>query len=186
MNGGNRADLTVSYSQPASEQHGIFPVSEDNSPPASDSGITSSVAMETAQNGRTLPHHCGWGRALAPLLLALVFWLDRLSPEGVAVGALYVAPALLFIRSGRFWEPLLVAAAASLLTVADFVGLSGHDSAIARINVPLELLIVWVTAGVVAYHRVTSNRWSERNARKQATLEQANSRLEELDRKSVV
>jgi two-component system CheB/CheR fusion protein len=58
--------------------------------------------------------------------------------------------------------------------------LTGPDAGIARINVPLQLLIVWVSAGVVAYHRVTSNRWSERNARKQVTLEQTVSRLEEL------
>src|SRR5512145_2394417 len=48
-----------------------------------------------------------WARTLAPVLLLIVFWLDVLAPMGVAVPALYVAPALLFLRTGRFWEPLL-------------------------------------------------------------------------------
>jgi PAS domain S-box-containing protein len=126
-------------------------------------------------------HIFKWARVLAPILLALVFWLDRLSPAGVAVPALYVAPALLFIRSGWFWEPLLVALAATVLTIGDFFLFSHAGSIdIARANLPLELLIVWLSAGLVAYHRVTSNRWSEHIASKQAVLEQTIVRLEEL------
>ena len=126
-------------------------------------------------------HIFKWARVLAPILLALVFWLDRFSPAGVAVPALYVAPALLFIRSGRFWEPLLVALGATVLTVGDyFLFTQGGNVEIGRINVPLELLMVWLSAGLVAYHRVTSNRWSEHIERKQTMLGQTIVRLEEL------
>src|SRR5688572_11789799 len=57
-------------------------------------------------------------RALAPILLATIFWADTTAPPAVDVAALYVAPALLFIRTGRFWEPLLVAVVATALTFA--------------------------------------------------------------------
>src|SRR5688572_22172187 len=43
-------------------------------------------------------HEVLWARTLAPILLVIVFWLDTLAPMGVAVPALYVAPALLFLR----------------------------------------------------------------------------------------
>jgi two-component system CheB/CheR fusion protein len=122
-----------------------------------------------------------WARILAPVLLVLVFWLDTLAPAGVAVPALYVAPELLFIRTGRFWEPLLVAVAASAATVAGFqFSPPGGSPEVARFNWPLELLIVWLSAGLVSYHRVTSDRWARHVARKQATLEDAIVRLEEL------
>ena len=64
---------------------------------------------------RRLSHqaHARIARALAPVLVALVFWLHTVAPAGVAVSALYVAPILLFIRTGRFWEPVLVAVAAA-------------------------------------------------------------------------
>src|SRR5687768_2066581 len=63
-----------------------------------------------------------WGgarlaRAFAPILLATIFWVDTAAPAAIDVPALYVAPALLFIRTGRFWEPLLVAIVATGLTV---------------------------------------------------------------------
>jgi two-component system CheB/CheR fusion protein len=129
----------------------------------------------------SLRRNAWWARTLAPVLLVLVFWLDTRTPEGVAVPALYVAPALLFIRTGRFWEPLLVALAASAATVAGFyLSPPGGSLEIGRLNWPLELLIVWLSAGLVSYHRVTSDRWAGHVARKQATLEDAIVRLEEL------
>src|SRR5262245_23817495 len=91
--------------------------------------------------------HARWARTLAPVLLALIFWIDTLSPIGVAVHALYVVPALVFIRSGRFWEPLLVAFVASALTIGGFnLSPPGGSVELGRINVPLELLIVWISA----------------------------------------
>jgi PAS domain S-box-containing protein len=118
---------------------------------------------------------------LAPVLLALVFWLDTLTPAGVAVPALYVAPALVFIRSGQFWEPLLVALVASVLTIAGFqLSPPGGSVELGRINAPLELLIVWASAGLIAYHRVTSERLSAHALHKQQALEETIVRLEEL------
>jgi len=120
-------------------------------------------------------------RTLAPVLVALAFWVHMFVPAGVAVPALYVAPILLFIRTGRFWEPLLVAVVASAATIAGaYLPHSGGSVEIDRINLPLELAIIWLSAGPVAYHRVTSDRWSDQVARKQSVLEKTIVRLEEL------
>ena len=122
-----------------------------------------------------------WARTLAPILVALVFWLDTLTPTGVAVPMLYVAPTLLFIRTGRFWEPLAVALASTALTVAGvYVTPPGGSPAIGVINRPLELLIVWLSAGLVAYHRLTVERWSRQLAWGRAALEESVVRHEEL------
>ena len=128
------------------------------------------------------PHHnARLARILAPLLVALVFWVHMRVPAGVAVPALYVVPILLFIRTGRFWEPLPVAVAASAAIIAGvYLPNSGGSVDIDRLNLPLELAIVWLTAGAVAYHRVASDRWSGQIVRKQTTLEQTIVRLEEL------
>jgi PAS domain S-box-containing protein len=126
-------------------------------------------------------HEGRWARTLAPILLLVVFWFDTLAPMGVAVPALYVAPALLFLRTGAFWEPLLVAAGATVATIAAlYVSPAGGSVEISRVNMPLEVLIVWLTAAVVSYHRVTSERWAARVARHQSALEATIARLEEL------
>src|SRR5687768_16540280 len=65
-----------------------------------------------------LLHDARLARTLAPILVALVVWAHTWVPAGVAVPALFVLPILLFIRTGRFWEPLLVAMAASAATIA--------------------------------------------------------------------
>ena len=137
-------------------------------------------AVEADEEPR-LRRDARWARTLAPILLAAVFWLDTLAPEGVAVPALYVAPALLFLRTGRCWEPLLVALAATAATVAGaYLATPGGSAEIGRINRPLEVLIVWLSAGLVAYHRMTSERWSAHVGRKQLALEQTIVHLEEL------
>lgn len=127
------------------------------------------------------PRHARIARTVAPLLVGIVFWLHMGSPAGVAVPALYVAPILLFIRTGRFWEPLLVALAA---TASVIVGVyqphRGGSIEIDRMNLPFELGIIWLSAVPVAYHRVTSDRWRAQVARRQAVLEQTNERLQEL------
>jgi two-component system CheB/CheR fusion protein len=160
-----RADSTVD-SRLQSWRQEFFPRAAQNPPLMSEPRLTASLA-----------------RALAPILIVFVFWLDRLAPAGVAVPALYVAPALLFLRSGRFWEPLLVALAATALTIGNsfLVSRTGNVD-IDRMSVPLELLIVWLSAGVVAYHRVAGNRWSEHVERKRNMLEQTIVRLDELRR----
>jgi PAS domain S-box-containing protein len=138
-------------------------------------------ADDTSHPTSALRHEFLWARTLAPILLLIVFWLDTLAPMGVAVPALYVAPALLFLRTGRFWEPLLVAAGATFATLAAlYVSPAGGSIEIGRVNLPLEVLTVWLTAAVVSYHRVSSDRWAARVARHQSALEETIARLEEL------
>ena len=120
-------------------------------------------------------------RLLAPLLVALVFWLHMSVPAGVAVPAFYVVPILLFIRTGRVWEPLLVAAAASAATIAAVhLPQASGSIEIDGLNLPLELAIIWLSAGTVAYHRRTHDRWSAEIVRKHAALQATVVRLEEL------
>ena len=65
----------------------------------------------------------------ALVLTALIFWADTVTPTGVAVPTLYVAPILLFMMGGEYWEPLLVAAGATLLIVAGVYVTPGGGSA---------------------------------------------------------
>lgn len=165
------------WQRPESDR-GIF-VGDGNIPAA-----PGSVRTPTAEvpHVPTSPHHdAGFARTLAPLLVALVFWVHMFVPAGIAMPTLYVVPILLFIRTGRFWEPLLVAVAASAATIAGpYLPHAGGSMQIDRFNLPLELAIVWLSAGVVAYHRVTSDRWNGQIGRKQTALEQTIVRLEEL------
>lgn len=131
-----------------------------------------------------LHHDARLARTLAPILVALVFWVHTFVPAGVAVPALFVLPILLFIRTGRFWEPLLVAIAASAATVAGpYLPHVVSSSDIDRFNLPLELAIIWLSAGTVAYHRVMSDRWSEQVARKQSALEETIARRKAAEAK---
>lgn len=120
-------------------------------------------------------------RALAPILLATIFWFDATAPAVVDVAALYVAPALLFIRAGKFWEPLLVAVVATALTV--LAGTLSQRAATfewASLRWLVPALVIWLTAGAVAYHRRASDRWTERIADEQTSLRGTISRLEQL------
>ena len=130
---------------------------------------------------RASRHEAWWARALAPVLLAVVFWLDTLAPAGVAVPALYVAPPLLFIRGGRFWEPLVVSLASTALTICGiYIKPPGGSEAIALINRPLEILLLWISASLVAYHRLTVERWRRQLTQDRAALEESVVRHEEL------
>jgi two-component system CheB/CheR fusion protein len=122
-----------------------------------------------------------WARVAAPVLLALVFWLDALTPLGLAVPALYVIPPLLFIRTGRYWEPLAAALAATALTaVASFLTPSGGSAELAAINRALEILIVWIGAGLVSYHRSRVEQLGRQIDADRAALEASVVQLEEL------
>jgi two-component system CheB/CheR fusion protein len=125
------------------------------------------------------------------VLVALVFWMHVSVPAGVAIPGLYVVPILLFIRTGRFWEPLLVAVGASAATMAaPWVVRAEGVGGIDPLNLPLELAMIWLCAGSVAYHRVVHDRWRHHVSRKQSTLETAVARLEEfrfaLDQAAIV
>src|SRR5918993_921836 len=142
---------------------GIF-VGDGNIPAAQ--GPVSTPTAEVRQVPTSLQHDARLARTLAPIFVAVVFWVHMFVPAGVAVPALYVVPILLFIRTGRFWEPLLVAVSASAATIAGpYLPHAGGSMEIDRLNLPLELAIVWLSAGAVAYHRVTSDRWSRQIVR---------------------
>ena len=120
-------------------------------------------------------------RVLAWVLLALIFWLDTQTPLEIGDAALYVAPVLLFIRSGWWWEPLVVATGASLLTVAGvFVAHAGDQWSIAVWNRPLSLAAIWITAALVAQHRRTVARWNAQLGTEREAREQSRVRLEEI------
>jgi two-component system CheB/CheR fusion protein len=134
-----------------------------------------------APEGQLATQDAWIARTLAPILLALVFWLDTRTPLGIADPALYVVPPLLFIRTGRYWEPLAVALAATALTAAGFyLSPSRGSTENAVVNRLFELLIVWISAGLVAYHRVAAEQWRGQLTRDRSALEESVVRLEEL------
>jgi signal transduction histidine kinase len=104
-----------------------------------------------------------WRVAIATLVL-VVFWLDVRTPSVVAIPMFYVVPTLLFMWAGRSWEPAVVAAAATILTIA---GTSAGRSAEAAemVNRSVEVVGIWMAAGVVALYRVRVQRWQAAEAR---------------------
>jgi PAS domain S-box-containing protein len=108
-------------------------------------------------------------RAGAAGLLALVFWIDVLTPPGVAIPALYVMPVLVCVWAKNPREPLVIAAVATVLAVIDS-GLGGFRTGIPAgfVNRALSLLVVWTAAGVLSAYRQAKDRWTaeaERAAR---------------------
>lgn len=122
-----------------------------------------------------------WIRVGAGVLVGMIFWADTLTPLGVAVPALYVVPILLFMMGGLFWEPLVVAAASTLLIVAGvYVTPEGGSAAIGTVNRPLEALTVWISGAVVAHYRRTLDGWARQYESDRAAREQSLHRLEEI------
>ncbi len=122
-----------------------------------------------------------WARTLAPALMLLIFWIDTITPLGIAVPALYIAPILLFIAAGHYWEPLLVAAGATILTVIGaFLSPPGGSEQLGTINRPLELMMVWTTAAGVAHYRRTLLRWTRQYTIDRKAREESMERLEEM------
>ena len=136
----------------------------------------------SASLGPPAPRSPALARTLAWVLLAAIFWLDTLTPLGVGDPVLYVAPILLFIRSGAWWEPLLVAIAASALTIATLLFFTNPDDlwSVALWNRPLALAAIWITAGLVAQQSATLTRWAVQEAADRAAREQSLTRLEEM------
>jgi two-component system CheB/CheR fusion protein len=121
-----------------------------------------------------------WIRVAAAILGLLVFWLDTATPIGVADPVLYVAPILLFMQAGRYWEPIIAAALATpLLIIGAWASPPGHLDLL-FVNRPLELLVVWFTAGLVAYHRSSMERWTAHFADERSAREHSIHRLEEI------
>lgn len=141
-------------------------------------GVTPRSELQTDDSGRP---SVAWVRASAALMVALIFWIDTLTPNGIAIPALYVAPTLMFMWGGRFWEPLVAAAVATALTA---VGLhaapAGGSVGLARVNRPLLALIVWITGGLVAYYRLSVNRWVTDMRVQRQQREETLARVEEI------
>ncbi|HEY0875295.1 MAG TPA: ATP-binding protein [Vicinamibacterales bacterium] len=132
-------------------------------------------------NAPPVSHSPLWGRIGALVLLGAVFWADVLTPIGIAVPALYVAPVLLFMLGGEYWEPLLVGVAATVLIWTGMYWTPpGGSVEIARFNRPIEVAIVWIAAFLVAHYRRTMTRWTAQYRADQAARAQSLQRLEEM------
>ena len=122
-----------------------------------------------------------WLRSAAAILLALTFWIDTMTPNGIAIPALYVAPTLLFIWGGRYWEPLAVAAVATALTAAGLhLAPPGGSVELAQVNRPLEAVLICITGGLVAYYRRSIERWGSEMRVQRTQREETLARLEEI------
>lgn len=158
------------------------PPAIDASAPAPALAHRPSPADALSLHGPPRLRHPGWIRAAATAVAALVFWLDLITPNGIAISALYVAPALLFIAAGEYWEPLLMAAAATLLIAAGaYVSHPGDGGDLGAVNRGLALVVVWVSAGVVAQYRRTLARWTTQYAADRRALDVSLRRLEEIE-----
>ena len=121
-----------------------------------------------------------WRLGIATLML-LVFWLDLRTPAGVSVPMFYVVPTLLFMWGGRPWEPVVVAAIATILTgLGGVLTPAAEESAVGLVNRSLEVVGFWIAAGVVAVHRVFVERCARRAVDDHAALEASVRRLEEI------
>jgi two-component system CheB/CheR fusion protein len=118
----------------------------------------------------------------AAVLVALIFAIDTVTPSGIAVPVLYVVPTVLFIGSGRLAEPLIVAAVATVLTVAGLYSSPGEgDFAVGMVNRSIAIGVVWATAWlVVAYLRLVE-QWTARQQAANAALEQSLRRLQDIE-----
>jgi PAS domain S-box-containing protein len=122
-----------------------------------------------------------WVRGAAAVLMAVVFWVDTLTPIGFAEPVLYVAPVLLFMAAGAFWEPLAVAGLVTLLMIAGFVFTPpGGDAQLGAYNRPLEGAAVWLAAILVAVYRRNLERWTSRFASEREARDRSIHRLEEI------
>ncbi|MEO6213237.1 MAG: ATP-binding protein [Vicinamibacterales bacterium] len=120
-------------------------------------------------------------RTLAWVLLGVIFWIDSVTPPGVGDPVLYVAPVLLFLPAGFWWEPLVVAVGASALTLAGvYVSPTPEEWTISSWNRPLAMLAIWITALLVSHHRRTLARWNAQVQAERRVREQSRARLEEI------
>ena len=122
-----------------------------------------------------------WGRVGALVVMALIFWADAMTPLGVAVPVLYVAPVLLFMAGGEPWEPLLAAAGSTVLIAAGtYIKPAGLAADAGAVNRVLETLVVWISGAVVAHYRRTRARWAAQFELDREARERSLQRLEEM------
>ena len=152
------------------------------------SGENSALARENSTPDRPGQAALWWRLAIAALV-GLVFTLDLLAPAGIAIPLFYVTPILLFMWTGRTWEPACLAALATLLTfvAADF---TSSAPAIAGLNLLLEIGGIWLAAAIVTLHRVLMDRWARAAADDRRAIQSSVRRLEEtrfaLDQAAIV
>src|SRR5687768_10888720 len=89
---------------------------------------------------------------LIALSVAVIFIIDMRTPIGVTTWIFYLLPLLMCFLLPKPWLPLLVAAAASALIVADwFLSPAGTSSEISRINRGMGLVCIWATAALAQF-----------------------------------
>jgi PAS domain S-box-containing protein len=94
--------------------------------------------------------------------MLLIFWLDAITPRGIAVPVLYIVPTVLFLAGSRFAEPLVVAALATVLTViGHYLAPPGDNDVRSLINRAIAIGVEWVTAGLVVTYMRTMERWTD-------------------------
>jgi PAS domain S-box-containing protein len=118
----------------------------------------------------------------AGVLVALIFWIDTMTPAGYAVPMLYIVPTVLFLGGAPFAEPLVVAAVATILIVIGlYVGPGGGDEPVGLANRAMAIVLEWVTAGLVVLYGRTVDRWAA-EIQTAGTAQQASlRRLQEIE-----
>jgi two-component system CheB/CheR fusion protein len=129
--------------------------------------------------------------AIAAGLMVLIFWIDAVTPQGIAVPVLYIVPTVLFLSGSRFAEPLVVAALATVLTVLGYyMSDPGGDEARSLVNRAIAIAVEWVTAWLVMTYVRTFERWSDEmrvaNEGQQASLRRQEEIQYALDQSVIV
>jgi PAS domain S-box-containing protein len=142
-----------------------------------------SMAADRLATVEELPQSRGafWVRVAAYLTMATVFVVDLVTPTGIAVPALYVAPTLLFIAAGQPWDPLVVAAGSTLLiAIGVQLGPPGAYTEAGALIRAFEASLVWISALLVSQYRRSIAAWTARNEAIRLAREESVRRLEEM------
>jgi PAS domain S-box-containing protein len=114
-------------------------------------------------------------------LVALVFWLDTLTPAGIAIPALYVLPILVCVWAGSPWEPLIAAVVATLLTIVGFhISRPGDTGDSGLVNRGLSLLVIWTAVVLLTAYRRMKDRWTAEAARSARAMADTLKGLDEI------
>ncbi|HEV7731395.1 MAG TPA: response regulator [Candidatus Binatia bacterium] len=121
--------------------------------------------------------------------MALVFWIDVITPLGVAEWVFYMAPMALSLFVWRAWIPLLVAAVSSLLIWAGVLlsppVVTGFPEQIAVVNRTIGVLALWGVA-FIAWQFIRTRRaarerdWLREGLTQVATRLQGEQALDDL------
>jgi two-component system CheB/CheR fusion protein len=118
---------------------------------------------------------------LAGVIVGLTFWLDTITPHGISVPILYIVPTILFVGGARFAEPLVVAAVATVLTMAGYyVTPDAADRAIDLSNRVVAIAVIWVAAGLVVAYVRRVERWTAEMRDTNDALHASMRRLEDM------